>query len=32
MRGGMLLACHHGLRDEQIAHVMESVTTFMKSI
>ena len=32
MRGGMLMACHHGLRDEQIAHVMESVTTFMKSI
>jgi CDP-6-deoxy-D-xylo-4-hexulose-3-dehydrase len=32
MRGGMLLACHHGLRDEQIAHVMESVTEFMKNI
>lgn len=30
MRGGMLLACHHGLNDEQIAHVMESVTEFMK--
>lgn len=30
MRGGMLLACHHGLSDEQIAHVMESVTEFMK--
>lgn len=30
MRGGMLLACHHGLSDEQIAHVMESVTAFMK--
>ncbi len=32
MRGGMLLACHHGLSDAQIAHVMESVTEFMKSI
>lgn len=32
MRGGMLLACHHGLNDAQIAHVMDSVTTFMKSI
>ena len=30
MRGGMLLACHHGLSDAQIAHVMESVTAFMK--
>jgi len=30
MRGGMLLACHHGLNDAQIAHVMESVTEFMK--
>jgi CDP-6-deoxy-D-xylo-4-hexulose-3-dehydrase len=32
MRGGMLLACHHGLRDEQIVHVMDSVTNFMKNI
>jgi CDP-6-deoxy-D-xylo-4-hexulose-3-dehydrase len=32
MRGGMLLACHHGLSEEQIAHVMESVTEFMKNI
>lgn len=31
MRGGMLLACHHGLSEEQLAHVMESVTEFMKS-
>ncbi len=30
MRGGMLMACHHGLNDMQIAHVMESVTEFMK--
>lgn len=30
MRGGMLLACHHGLNDEQIAHIMESITLFMK--
>jgi CDP-6-deoxy-D-xylo-4-hexulose-3-dehydrase len=32
MRGGMLLACHHGLSEAQISHVMESVTEFMKSI
>lgn len=31
MRGGMLLACHHGLNDAQLSHVMESVTEFMKS-
>lgn len=30
MRGGMLLACHHGLNEEQIAHVMESINLFMK--
>ena len=27
----MLLACHHGLNDAQIAHVMESVSEFMKN-
>ena len=32
MRGGMLLACHHGLNDAQLSHVMESVTEFMKTI
>jgi CDP-6-deoxy-D-xylo-4-hexulose-3-dehydrase len=32
MRGGMLMACHHGLNDAQIAHIMESVTEFMKNI
>ena len=32
MRGGMLLACHHGLSEEQINHVMESVTLFMSSL
>ncbi|MCD6063842.1 MAG: NDP-hexose 3,4-dehydratase [Flavipsychrobacter sp.] len=32
MRGGMLLACHHGLNNEQISHVMESVTEFMKNL
>ncbi len=32
MRGGMLLACHHGLSGEQISHVMESVTAFIKSL
>ena len=30
MRGGMLMACHHGLNDQQIAHMMESITLFMK--
>lgn len=32
MRGGMLMACHHGLGDAQISHMMESVTEFMKMI
>lgn len=32
MRGGMLMACHHGLQEAQIAHMMESVTAFMKSL
>lgn len=32
MRGGMLLACHHGLNEEQIAHIKESMTAFMQSI
>ncbi len=32
MRGGMLLACHHGLNEAQLNHVMESITEFMKSI
>lgn len=30
MRGGMLLACHHGLSEAQLSHVMESVTLFMQ--
>lgn len=30
MRGGMLLACHHGLQAEQIAHIQESITAFMQ--
>lgn len=32
MRGGMLLACHHGLNEAQISHVMESITEFMKNL
>lgn len=32
MRGGMLMACHHGLTDAQLTHIMESVSEFMKSI
>lgn len=31
MRGGMLMACHHGLHQSQIAHIMESVQEFMKA-
>lgn len=30
MRGGMLIACHHGLDQAQIDHMKDSVTTFMK--
>lgn len=32
MRGGMLMACHHGLNDIQIQHMMDSVDAFMKTI
>jgi CDP-4-dehydro-6-deoxyglucose reductase, E1 len=32
MRGGMLMACHHGLKEDQLAHMMESVSEFMKSL
>jgi len=30
MRGGILLACHHGLTPEMLAHVHESVALFLK--
>lgn len=30
MRGGMLIACHHGLRNEQVEHMMSSIDLFMK--
>lgn len=30
MRGGMLIACHHGLNEEQIAHMKTSIEAFMK--
>lgn len=30
MRGGILLACHHGLNDEQVAHLYESIALFVK--
>lgn len=30
MRGGILLACHHGLTDAMLAHVHESVALFLK--
>jgi len=32
MRGGMLVACHHGLNQAQIDHIKESITAFMKSL
>lgn len=32
MRGGMLLACHHGLNRQQIDHIKESVTEFIKNL
>lgn len=28
MRGGMLLGCHHGLTEEMLAHIHESITLF----
>lgn len=30
MRGGMLIACHHGLNEEQIVHMKASIEAFMK--
>ncbi|MDR3490947.1 MAG: aminotransferase class I/II-fold pyridoxal phosphate-dependent enzyme [Gammaproteobacteria bacterium] len=30
MRGGILMACHHGLNDELLAHIRESVQAFAK--
>ncbi len=30
MKNGMLLACHHGLTEEMLAHVHESVALFLK--
>ncbi len=32
MRGGMLMACHHGLNEIQINHMLNSVTEFIKVI
>lgn len=32
MRGGMLIACHHGLNDIQINHMKDSIEEFMKQI
>jgi CDP-6-deoxy-D-xylo-4-hexulose-3-dehydrase len=31
MRGGMLLACHHGLTDEMLNHVHSSIEEFIKT-
>lgn len=30
MRGGILLACHHGLNDEQVAHLYDSIELFVR--
>lgn len=30
MRGGVLLACHHGLNDEMIAHMHSTIADFIK--
>ncbi len=32
MRGGILLACHHGLNDELLAHIHSSFEAFVKEI
>jgi CDP-6-deoxy-D-xylo-4-hexulose-3-dehydrase len=32
MRGGMLLACHHGLTDEMFAHVQASLSEFLNGV
>ncbi|MBS1782513.1 MAG: aminotransferase class I/II-fold pyridoxal phosphate-dependent enzyme [Bacteroidetes bacterium] len=32
MRGGMLMACHHGLSEAQLNHMMESISEFVKSL
>lgn len=31
MRGGMLIACHHGLNAAQLDHIEESITEFIKT-
>lgn len=30
MRGGILLACHHGLNEQMVAHMHESIALFLK--
>ena len=32
MRGGVLLACHHGLSDEMIQHMYSSVDLFISRL
>ena len=32
MKGGVLLGCHHGLNNNQIAHLHEMVQTFIKNL
>jgi CDP-6-deoxy-D-xylo-4-hexulose-3-dehydrase len=32
MKGGMLMACHHGLNEEQVAHMKDSVAAFMHTL
>lgn len=32
MRGGMLMACHHGLNEEMVAHIHESFKAFVEQL
>jgi CDP-6-deoxy-D-xylo-4-hexulose-3-dehydrase len=32
MRGGMLLACHHGLNQEQVDHIHDSIEVFLRQV
>jgi CDP-6-deoxy-D-xylo-4-hexulose-3-dehydrase len=31
MQGGVLLACHHGLNEEMIAHMHSTIEEFLKT-
>jgi CDP-6-deoxy-D-xylo-4-hexulose-3-dehydrase len=32
MRSGILLACHHGLNDEMLNYLHETIETFLTSV